>query len=260
MKFVAAISLIVAGLLCATDAIASGGVIEINSQAASVGGITPGDGPGYPVTISRGGSYRLTGDLITSNRAVLLVDISSDRVTLDLNGFTVGTCVTGIVCGSGTAHGIQAFVADAKIHNGVVAGAGGNCIATGSRAVLRDLRVLGCRGSGISTGADSRISHVTVANVVGFGVSMGRGAMLKDSMIAGSDSAAVSVGFNSWIIGNVIRGNDGAISPGGGGIWTTGGYRGNLITENDGVNEVQPIAGAVRNMGQNICGSDTICP
>src|SRR5438046_162421 len=40
---------------------ASDGVVEINQARALAGGVTRGDAPGFPVTISQPGSYRLTG-------------------------------------------------------------------------------------------------------------------------------------------------------------------------------------------------------
>lgn len=249
-------------LLSATGALASDGVIEINAAAAAAGGITPGDAPGYPVTISRGGSYRLTGDLTSSSRAVVLVDITADRVTLDLNGFTVGACLSGLACGIGGANAIQAgnLIRHMKVHNGVVAGAGGVCIVTGVHAVLEDLRIQGCGNDGIRVQEDSQISHVNVADVARFGITTGSGVLLKNSTISGSGEDGVYVGFNTWLIDNVIRNNKGAITAGSGATYTKGGYRGCLITQNDGFNEVQPIASPVRDMGQNVCGSDTVCP
>ena len=38
------------------------GVIDINQARALAGGVTPGDTPGFPVTVSQSGSYRLTGE------------------------------------------------------------------------------------------------------------------------------------------------------------------------------------------------------
>jgi len=40
------------------------GVILIDQNHALSGNITPGDAPGFPVTISQPGSYRLSGDLL----------------------------------------------------------------------------------------------------------------------------------------------------------------------------------------------------
>lgn len=50
----------------AGQALAAEGVIQINQARALAGGVTPGDEPGFPVTISQPGSYRLTGNLTTA--------------------------------------------------------------------------------------------------------------------------------------------------------------------------------------------------
>src|SRR5271156_5439677 len=47
----------------AAPAWAVDGVIEINQASAKAGGVTPGDTPLFPVTLSQPGSYRLTGNL-----------------------------------------------------------------------------------------------------------------------------------------------------------------------------------------------------
>jgi hypothetical protein len=49
--------------LASTALVASDGRIEINQAKALAGGVTPGDTPGFPVSITVGGSYVLTSDL-----------------------------------------------------------------------------------------------------------------------------------------------------------------------------------------------------
>jgi hypothetical protein len=61
----------------------------INRASALAGNVTPGDAPGFPVTISRPGSYRLTGNLIVTNPDFDAVKVVADNLTLDLNGFMV---------------------------------------------------------------------------------------------------------------------------------------------------------------------------
>lgn len=236
------------------------GVVEINRDAVQAGGITPGDTPGFPATLSRSGSYRLTGDLLSNSRATPLVDITADRVSLDLNGFTVGACVSGLSCGIGTAALVDAFGGtDVRVHGGLVTGAGGTCVRITGRGDVRDLQVVGCE-RGISVGPDSRVADVTVADSAGVGITLGRASVLRDSVVTGSGESAVRVSFNALVLDTVIRGNEGAFSASGVGVFTAGGYRGCVITENDGVNEVQPINGLMRSLGQNVCGSDSSCP
>ncbi|HPG24429.1 MAG TPA: right-handed parallel beta-helix repeat-containing protein [Myxococcota bacterium] len=77
-------------VLAATHAGAVDGVIEISHAEALAGGITAGDTPGYPVTLSEPGSYRLTTDLeIPSTTGLRGVVVSTGPVTLDLNGFAI---------------------------------------------------------------------------------------------------------------------------------------------------------------------------
>ena len=49
------------GVWGAERAIAADGVVEIDQAAAIAGGITPGDDPGFPITLDSPGSDRLTG-------------------------------------------------------------------------------------------------------------------------------------------------------------------------------------------------------
>jgi hypothetical protein len=79
-------------LLLATHAQAQiytgSGQIVITQANASGSGIGPGDSPGYPVTITNPGSYKLGSNLLPPS-GVDAVDISADFVTLDLNGYTI---------------------------------------------------------------------------------------------------------------------------------------------------------------------------
>lgn len=85
-RFIAAFVLFLA-LLPFAPAHAVDGVREINAASAAAGGVTAGDAPGFPVSITEPGSYRLTGTLATVTASHTLIDITTSDVTLDLNGF-----------------------------------------------------------------------------------------------------------------------------------------------------------------------------
>src|SRR5690348_7192989 len=68
---------------------AADGVILIDQAAALAGSVTPGDAPGFPVTLSQPGSYRLSGNLTVPDADTTAIQITADSVTLDLNGFTI---------------------------------------------------------------------------------------------------------------------------------------------------------------------------
>ena len=62
--------------------------VLIDQAAVEAGGITPGDDPGFPATISVAGSYRLTSNLVVP-AGVNGIEITGENVTIDLNGFTI---------------------------------------------------------------------------------------------------------------------------------------------------------------------------
>ena len=101
-------------LLLAAPALATDGVLEINQTCAVPTGCFPGDTPGFPVTITStssvagAGSFRLTSNLTTTDLNVDGIFISSSRITLDFNGFSLrppsGSSGTGNgVSGAATA-------------------------------------------------------------------------------------------------------------------------------------------------------------
>ncbi|HEY3835616.1 MAG TPA: hypothetical protein VGL72_03560 [Bryobacteraceae bacterium] len=116
------------------------GVILIDQPHALAGNITPGDAPGFPVTLSQPGSYRLSGNLSVPDAATTAIQITADGVTLDMNGFSIigpVTC-TALSTGMGancpaasTGVGILAAQPNGaggplgvKVYNGTVKGMG----------------------------------------------------------------------------------------------------------------------------------------
>ena len=77
---------------------AANGVVRIDQDRALAGNVTLGDAPGFPVTISQSGSYRLSGNLTVTNVDTTVIQVTADSVTLDLNGFSIigpAICVAG---------------------------------------------------------------------------------------------------------------------------------------------------------------------
>src|SRR5437588_2480577 len=80
-------ALVCAGLACNIYAV--DGVILIDQNRALAGNVTPGDAPGFPVTISVAGSYRLSGNLTVPDANTTAIEVTADSVTIDLNGFSI---------------------------------------------------------------------------------------------------------------------------------------------------------------------------
>src|SRR5215208_4396598 len=85
------------------SALAADGPVIITQAKALAGNVTPGDAPGFPVTISASGSYRLGSDIKVAEGRNGIVVTTFD-VTIDLDGFALdggnvgeGRAVNGIV-------------------------------------------------------------------------------------------------------------------------------------------------------------------
>src|SRR5947207_5818225 len=117
-------ALLLAGLSCNMYAV--DGVILIDQNRALAGGVTPGDAPGFPVTISVAGSYRLSGNLTVPDANTTAISITAKNVTIDLNGFSIigPTVCTGIPVTScsptGSGVGITSFQSMISVYNGVI--------------------------------------------------------------------------------------------------------------------------------------------
>ena len=149
------------------------GVITIDQAKAEAGGVTAGDAPGFPVTISQPGSYRLMSNLTVADMAVTAIRITSPGVTLDLNGFEVSgpnsctgtggtlTCLSYNLPGNATRGiGILATAPAFTVHGGSVRGFAANGIqgidaAAGSLTVDRVRRSSRSRISQTPSGCSS---------------------------------------------------------------------------------------------------------
>lgn len=246
------------GLGLAGAAAADDGVIEINSARVIAGGITTGDTAGYPATISEPGSYRLTGD-IGRQGSGNIIEITSDDVTLDLNGFTVSCQSSPITfCTSGI--GIDANGhANVSIVNGTVRGVADRGILTGSHALKRDVRVMdiasGDPGVGIHTGANSMITGNIVTGCQGAGLFAASGSMIVSNTFSSNGTGIEVIQAGSIIQGNSVFGNTGTgISAGSGSVANVA-IVGNTVTGNgfDGIHGGELISdNLVR--GNGACG------
>ena len=214
----------------AGHALAVDGVIEINHERALAGGITPGDAPGYPVTITEPGSYRLTGNLdVTFDRAGITIQASD--VTLDLNGFVVFSP------GGSFDDGIQASSSNIEVRNGSVEGFSRHGVFTNTNASVRliGVRVRGSGATGFDIqGSDNLIQECQANDNGGQGFRTGGRSLVIDSLAKGNESVAL-VCFGSV------------------------GYRSNVFAGNNQGNENAQTAGCIE-IGSNICGLDTTCP
>jgi hypothetical protein len=132
------------------------GPVIITQKAALAGNITPGDAPGFPITISRSGVYSFASDLVPNGDAI---SVEARLVTIDLNGFAIDGhwSGSGIKAGNSSSYGVV-------IKDGVLANIGLNAIDAGENWnwTIKDVDIRGFGGKGIVIGGpEARIQNVT---------------------------------------------------------------------------------------------------
>ncbi len=248
MSFLMLRPVVCAGIIAAIASrlYAVDGVVLINQSQALAGNVTPGDAPGFPVTLSQSGSYRLTGNLVVPDANTTAIHIAADHVTLDLNGFSI---IGPSVCTSSPANcpaaaqgiGIQA-------DNGpTVDGPRGTKILNGT------VRGMGSTGI-LITGLGGSIERVVADS------NAGGGLLVAGSVIESAATRNGSFGILAIIVRDSFatdNHNDGIVLDGSGGVGA-----GNIASFNGGRGMSVPNGTAtgntmVRNAG---FGLSTTCP
>jgi hypothetical protein len=210
--------------------------IQINQSRALLGGVTPGDAPGFPVTITEPGGYVLTGNL-TVDADTTAIEIMADDVSVDLNGFAIlgpnvcsGSPVT-MCTHNGTGQPGQGIFAplvrleeaDGKavlgkqertrartnitVVNGTVQGMGADGIRIGLNSRVEDVHVSNNGGDGIRTETGSVIRGNTAFQNRVNGISSGGGSVVLENTASSNGTTGLLVGRASSVIGNATRDN-----------------------------------------------------
>ena len=212
------------GVALSAVAFAADGVVEINQARALAGGVTGGDAPGFPVTISESGSYILTGNLEVDDVNTTAIEIVRYSVDLDLNGFLIKgpvTCTLGLDTGvtgcSGRAQGDDAWGVEiresgAKVHNGSIFGMGGGVKVVGPGNTIKDLRISNVGGFGIRNtfegGGFLTVEDCVIRKNFAVGIIAGSIAQIQNNLVAYNGSLGI-IATQSTISGNEVFGNRG---------------------------------------------------
>jgi hypothetical protein len=231
---------------------AQAAVTVITQGKANAGNVTPGDAPGFPITLSQPGSYRLATNLtVPANKDG--ISITSHDVTIDLEGFRIhGFSVAN--------NGIVGTLNTATIRNGLVALFKFNGIHLGGHYhLVENMRIVG-NGSGIVTAGDSTLIRGNVVSSNGAGI-VARNSLIEGNVITGNSGVGVRAG-RSTVLGNNITSN------GGYGIFgeqiadgrpNATGYGNNTLANNNG-NGAQVFLVGPGPMHPNACASFSSAP
>jgi hypothetical protein len=216
-------------MLTATSVVAekTQGVVEIDQGAALRGGVTAGDAPGFPVTLSVPGSYRLSGNLAVPAGSTG-VQINADSVSLDLDGFSIvgpNTCngdsrtQTTTCTDIFTFDGVFSEKAQITIRNGTIRGMRFGIFLTRGPALIEEIHATGNTATGIKieTGV---VRRSTASNNGSDGISAfgSDGDSTKGASVI-SDNVAVG-NRNNGIVGSGARVTGNASYLNRTGIWT----------------------------------------
>ncbi len=258
-----ALWLSIAALFGPGVAAAGDGRIEINQARALAGGVTAGDAPGFPVTISTDGSFVLTSDLVVPVDEDGLFVNGADT-SIDLNGFSVvgpascsGSPISCLGTGAGVGEGIYVFAGSAEIRNGSVRGFGSVGVRHfGSSYHFRliDVEVRENGNDGVETNAASALLRgLTVVDNLGRGIDSITTTLLNDSLVSNNGSTAVFVGRASLVRGNTID----STAAGATALRTTAGFP--VAEPGYGQNVIWGTIQGGIDMGQNVCNGSTTC-
>ncbi|GAB4171749.1 MAG: hypothetical protein Kow0020_06590 [Wenzhouxiangellaceae bacterium] len=186
-------------------AFAVDGVYEINASCATVGCFS-GDSPGYPVTISQPGSYRLTSNLQTTDPDVTLIFVSSHNVSIDLNGFALlgpaqctGTPVTSCT-NTGIGHGINANLRDGLVvRNGAIHGLGARGIIARYNALIESVVLTENGAAGVRVEEGGILRRVIARRNGGNGAEPPL-ALVYDSIFTSNGDRGIVGGYCSNIV------------------------------------------------------------
>jgi hypothetical protein len=181
------------------------GVVLINQANALAGNVTPGDTPGFPVTISQSGSYKLSSNLAITDPTATGILIAADNVTIDLNGFSIigpsvcngqGTMATT----SCTVSNTQGIGIDSEEHLGTTI-VNGSIRGMGFLAILclQDAHIEGIKATGNASGIQA--NGVIIHNIMEYNLSVG---LSGNGFIVGNVANGNNIGFLS---GGVIKDN-----------------------------------------------------
>jgi hypothetical protein len=253
----------------------------INQTVAMNGTASPGDEPGFPVTISEPGSYRLSGNLVVRTATTTAIEIIADDVTLDLNGFAIigrpvclapvgGSCVPN---GIGV-HGVR--VDNVTVLNGTIRGLGSRGISlVGIGHRVERVRAMNNGDTGIRVGRGAVvIGNITIENGLN-GITTDEGSLIASNTVQANGSHGINAGAGSIVSGNVVTSSGfTAISLGAGGLMAgnvmrnngagaslvnsfSAAYMQNVLTAN-GTSAADDVQGGV-NAGHNVCNG-SFCP
>jgi hypothetical protein len=200
------LALVAIATLLATPVQAADSEILLSQESAVAGGVMPGDEPGFPITLSTPGRYRLTSNLEVPEGTDGIV-IKADHVTLDFGGYALQG--TRSATGEADATGIASYNDAIEIANGVITGF--ELFAIDSHTVgkywtISNMRIVS-NGMGVSAGGYARVVGNNISSNGNYGLSC-QYCLVESNVVAGNHDDGIDVKAGT-VLGNMIADNRG---------------------------------------------------
>ena len=231
-NLIIAVALITSGLIFTDPALAQ--TVIINQAKAMSGNVTPGDDPGFPVTLSLPGSYRLSSNLSPGPDLDGIV-VAVPDITIDFNDFILAGGRIGET--SNSWNGIVDQSDRLTVKNGTIVAFERNGIAASGRVklIVENMRIINnSYGTYNPSGIITRIQNSTVSRNGNVGIHCGSSCHVEGNIVSSNGLFGIQIQTGT-ILGNTI------VSNGGVGIGveyfpnkqTTAGFGNNTPTENN---------------------------
>jgi hypothetical protein len=192
-----AAALFAAVALCAVPA--SAAVILITQTKASAGGVTPGDTPGFPVTLSLPGMYRLDTNLaVSANKDG--IQVTGDDVTIDLNGFRIHGA-------NAAASGITSIRDGTTVQNGTIESFKFEGVrVTGQYLIIKAMRIVRNARNGVVGRANVRVQNSTFSKNGNDGLVCLESCHVEGNIFSQNSNHGINI-WSGTILGNTISAN-----------------------------------------------------
>lgn len=177
------------------------GVVHFNQADALAGNVTPGDAPGFPVTLSAIGSYRLSSNLSPSPGKDG-IDVTGPDVTIDMAGFRMGG-------GTQALNGINGHQRSLTVLNGTIRGfTKSGIVSSGDYLLVQGVRSTDNGEDGVNAfGREfTRVTEGLFVNNRRNGVLCGPNCSIQNSTLS-KNLGGANVSARSNVLGNVLTEN-----------------------------------------------------
>jgi len=249
---------------------ADDGTLEINPSCARGDGCFVGDNAGLPVEINASGSYLLTGNLRTDDPHQTVIRINADRVTLDLNGFSIdgpNFCLdpASDPCSDpGVGIGIYATSSSGyiTIRNGHVIGLGGDGVRLrAGPGKVHNLSIEHAGEDGIQAGFAVNVYDNNIRRNGEHGINLTSTGNVHHNTSTKNGEAGIHAASTTTDLVKAVIADNLVTENGAEGLVldSSVGYRSNVIRLNNGGDANPQVSGGIE-LGLNVCATNTACP